>query len=141
MNSVVIGKTKATQFFVKDLTKKRIMPLLIHGDASFCGQGIVSEVLELSNHPDYTVGGCIHVVVNNQVGFTTNPRESRYSYQCTNFAKAAEVPILHVNADDVDAVASVCKLAVDWRQRFSKDVVVDIVGYRRQGHNSLDDPR
>ena len=100
VNSVVIGKTKATQFYVGDHSMDRIIPLIIHGDASFSGQGIVSEVLELSNHPDYTVGGCIHVIVNNQVGFTTNPREVRYSYQCTNVAKGIEVPIFHVNGDD-----------------------------------------
>jgi 2-oxoglutarate dehydrogenase E1 component len=137
VNSIVIGKTKATQFYAGDTTKKRIMPLLVHGDASFCGQGIVSEVLELSNHPDYTVGGCIHVIINNQIGFTTNPREARYSYQCTNVAKGIEVPIFHVNGDDVDAVVSVCKLAVEWRQTFGKDCVVDIVCYRRQGINSV----
>ena len=141
VNSIVLGKTKATQFYAGDPLGKRIMPVLIHGDASFCGQGIVSECLELSDHPEYTVGGCIHVVVNNQIGFTTNPREIRYNYQCTNVAKGIEVPIFHVNGDDIDAVGEVCKLAVEWRQKFGKDCVIDLVCYRRQGHNTLDDPR
>ena len=153
VNSVVLGTTKAAQFYAGDMTlrtcdvekrmeqTKRIMPVLIHGDASFCGQGIVAECLELSNHPDYTVGGCIHIIVNNQIGFTTNGRENRYSYQCTNVAKSIEVPIFHVNGDDIDAVNEVCKLAVEWRMKFGKDVVIDLVCYRRQGHNTLDDPR
>jgi hypothetical protein len=139
VNSVVLGTTKASQFYAGDTSlrtadkgkrmeqTKRIMPVLIHGDASFCGQGIVAECLELSNHPDYTVGGCIHIVVNNQIGFTTNGRENRYSYQCTNVAKGIEVPIFHVNGDDIDAVNEVCKLAVEWRMNFGKDVVIDLV--------------
>lgn len=96
--------------------------------------------MELSDLPDYTVGGCIHVVINNQIGFTTDPSAARSSYHCTNAAKGVGAPIFHVNGDDVDAVASVCQLAVEWRQKFNRDVVIDIVCYRRHGHNSLDDP-
>lgn len=140
VNPVVIGKTKAKQFFVEDVTMKRVCPLLLHGDASFSGQGIVPETLELSDLPDYTVGGTVHVVINNQVGFTTDPRSARTSYHCTNSAKGVGAPILHVNGDDVEAVVNVCKLAMEFRQLFGKDVVVDLVGYRRHGHNSQDDP-
>jgi 2-oxoglutarate dehydrogenase E1 component len=141
VNAVVIGKTKAKQFHINDVDMKRVMPLLLHGDASFSGQGIVAEVLELSNQPDYTVGGCIHVIVNNQIGFTTDPRLQRKHYQCTNVAKGVGAPIFHVNGDDVEAVVNVCRLATQWRQIFKKDVVIDIVCYRRHGHNNLDDPR
>ena len=140
VNPVVIGTAKAKQFFIDDKSMKRVCPLLLHGDASFSGQGIVPETLELSNLPDYTVGGTIHVIINNQVGFTTDPRSARTSYHCTNSAKGVGAPIFHVNGDDVEAVISVCRLAVEYRQEFGRDVVIDIVGYRRNGHNSQDDP-
>lgn len=140
VNPVVIGKTKAKQFFVNDVEKKIVMPILLHGDASFSGQGIVPEVLELSNLPDYSVGGCVHIVINNQIGFTTDARQARTSYHCTNVAKGIGAPIFHVNGDDVDAVVSVCHLAAEFRQKFKRDVVVDILCYRKFGHNSLDDP-
>ena len=137
---VVIGKCKATQFFLEDTEKKMVCPLLLHGDASFAGQGIVPETLELSNLPNYTVGGCVHVVINNQIGFTTDPRSARTSFHCTNMAKVSAAPIIHVNCDDVEAVAKVCQLAMEFRQTFGRDIVVDLIGYRRHGHNSLDDP-
>ena len=140
VNPVVIGKCKAKQFFIGDTTMKRVCPVLLHGDASFSGQGIVPETLELSDLPDYTVGGSVHIVINNQVGFTTDPRSARTSYHCTNSAKGVGAPIFHVNGDDVEAVVVVCKLAMAFRQQFGKDVVVDIVCYRRHGHNSQDDP-
>jgi 2-oxoglutarate dehydrogenase E1 component len=140
VNPVVIGKTKAKQVFINDTSQRKVMPLLLHGDASFSGQGIVPEVMELSNLPDYTVGGCVHVVVNNQIGFTTDPRLARTSFHCTSVAKGVGAPIFHVNADDVDAVINVFRLAVEWRQTFLRDCVVDLVCYRRHGHNSLDDP-
>mmetsp|Transcript_3340 Transcript_3340/g.4762 ORF Transcript_3340/g.4762 Transcript_3340/m.4762 type:complete len:903 (+) Transcript_3340:426-3134(+) len=140
VNPVVIGKCKAKQFFIGDATMKKVCPLLLHGDASFSGQGIVPETLELSDLPDYTVGGSIHIVINNQIGFTTDPRSARTSYHCTNSAKGVGAPIFHVNGDDVEAVVVVCKLAAAFRQQFGKDVVVDIVCYRRHGHNSQDDP-
>lgn len=140
VNPVVIGQTKAKQFFISDKSMKRVCPLLLHGDASFSGQGIVPETMELSNLHDYTVGGCIHVVVNNQIGFTTDPRSARTSYHSTNSCKGIGAPVFHVNGDDVEAVVNVCRLAVEFRQEFGRDVVIDIVGYRRHGHNSLDDP-
>ena len=140
VNPVVIGKCRAKQFFIGDTTMKKVCPVLLHGDASFSGQGIVPETLELSDLPDYTVGGSVHIVINNQVGFTTDPRSARTSYHCTNSAKGVGAPIFHVNGDDVEAVVVVCKLAMAFRQQFGKDVVVDIVCYRRHGHNSQDDP-
>ena len=141
VNAVVYGKTKAKQFYIKDSEQSKVMPVLIHGDAAFSGQGIVPEVLELSDLPDYDVGGCIHIIINNQIGFTTEPRLARSSSHCTNAAKGVMAPVFHVNGDDVEAVVSVCELAVRWRQKFHKDCVVDIICFRRQGHNSLDDPR
>ena len=140
VNPVVIGKTKAKQFYLNDIEKTRIMPILLHGDAAFAGQGIVAEVLELSDLPAYSVGGCVHVIINNQIGFTTDPRLSRSSYHCTNVAKSIGAPIFHVNGDDIDAVVNVCRLAAVYRQTFKKDVVIDLVCYRRHGHNNLDDP-
>lgn len=140
VNPVVIGKCKAKQLFLHDDHQNLIMPILLHGDASFTGQGVVPECMELSNMPDYTVGGCIHIIINNQIGFTTDPRLARTSYHCTDSAKGVGAPIFHVNGDDVDAVASVCRMAVDWRMKFNRDCVVDIVCYRRHGHNELDDP-
>lgn len=140
VNPVVIGKCKAKQFFIGDKSMKKVCPVLLHGDAAFSGQGIVPETLELSDLPDYTVGGCIHIVINNQIGFTTDPRSARTSFHCTNSAKGVGAPIFHVNGDDVEAVVAVCKLATAFRQTFGKDVVVDIVCYRRHGHNSQDDP-
>ena len=140
VNPVVLGKAKAKQFFIEDTDMTRVCPLLLHGDASFSGQGIVPETLELSNLEEYRVGGCVHLIVNNQIGFTTDPRDARTSLHCTNPAKGVGAPIFHVNADDVEAVVQVCRLAMEYRQQFGRDVVVDIVGYRRHGHNSLDDP-
>ena len=138
---VVVGKTKAKQFYIGDIEKKRVMPLVLHGDAAFCGQGIVPETMELSNLPDYSVGGTVHIIINNQIGFTTEPKLSRSSYHCSNIAKVIEVPVFHVNGDDVDAVAAVCRLAVQYRQRFHKDCVVDLVCYRRNGHTNMEDPK
>ncbi|EKX48479.1 hypothetical protein GUITHDRAFT_68732 [Guillardia theta CCMP2712] len=140
VNSVVVGKTRAKQFFINDKEMKRVMAVLLHGDAAFSGQGIVAEVMELSEIPAYTTGGTIHVVINNMIGFTTDPRASRSSYHCTNVAKGIESPIFHVNGDDVEAVIHVCRIAAEWRQTFHKDCVVDIVCYRRHGHNELDEP-
>lgn len=140
VNPVVIGQCKAKQMYIDDKEMKRVIPLLIHGDAAFSGQGLVSETFELSNLPDYTVGGCIHVIINNQIGFTTDPHAARTSFHCTNIAKTIGAPIFHVNGDDIEAVVSVCKLAAQWRQTFSTDVVVDIISYRRSGHNSIEDP-
>jgi 2-oxoglutarate dehydrogenase E1 component len=120
--------------------RSQVLPILIHGDAAFAGQGIVMESLNLSGVKGYTVGGTLHIVTNNQVGFTTNPDEGRTGRHCTEIAKFIEAPILHVNGDDPDAVVLATEIALEYRQKFSADVVVDIVCYRRYGHNETDEP-
>ena len=116
------------------------MALLIHGDAAFAGEGIVQETLNLSQLPAYTVGGTLHVVVNNQIGFTTSPGEARSSVYATDVAKMLQIPIFHVNGEDPEAVAQVVRLAMDFRREFQRDVVIDMYGYRRLGHNEGDEP-
>lgn len=141
VNTVVLGKTRAKQYFVDDLDRTRCMPILLHGDGAFSGQGIVYETLDMSGLVDYTVGGCVHLVVNNQVAFTTDPKEGRSSPYCTDVAKSlVSSPIFHVNGDDVEAVVRVCMLAAEWRQTYKTDVVVDLVCYRKHGHNEIDEP-
>ncbi|KJE90257.1 oxoglutarate dehydrogenase [Capsaspora owczarzaki ATCC 30864] len=140
VNPVVQGKARAEQFYRKDTERKAVMPVLLHGDAAFAGQGVVFETLGFSDLPHYTTGGTLHIVVNNQIGFTTDPRFARSSPYCTDVAKVVQAPIFHVNADDVEAVVYVCQLAAEWRQQFGKDVVIDLVGYRRHGHNEVDQP-
>nr|AHB50494.1 oxoglutarate dehydrogenase [Mayetiola destructor] len=137
---VVQGKTRAEQFYRGDGEGKRVMSILIHGDAAFCGQGVVFETMHLSELPDYTTHGTIHLVVNNQIGFTTDPRFSRSSPYCTDVARVVNAPIFHVNADDPEAVMHVCNVAAEWRATFHKDVVIDLVSYRRNGHNEIDEP-
>ncbi|KAG9453641.1 hypothetical protein H6P81_006545 [Aristolochia fimbriata] len=140
VDPVVVGKTRAKQYRSNDETRTKNMGIVIHGDGSFAGQGVVYETLHLSALPNYTTGGTIHIVVNNQVAFTTDPRSGRSSQYCTDVAKALNAPIFHVNGDDVEAVVHVCELATEWRQTFHSDVVVDIVCYRRFGHNEIDEP-
>lgn len=140
VNPVVEGKSKAEQFYRGDTQGRRVMSILLHGDAAFAGQGIVYETFHLSDLPDYTTHGTIHIVVNNQIGFTTDPRFSRSSPYCTDVARVVNAPIFHVNGDDPEAVIHVCNVAAEWRAKFGKDVVIDIVGYRRHGHNELDEP-
>lgn len=140
VDPVVIGKTRAKQYYTQDKDRTKHMAILMHGDGSFSGQGVVYETLHLQDLPNYASGGTIHVVVNNQVAFTTDPRSSRSSPYCTDVAKALNVPIFHVNGDDVEAVVHACQLAVDWRQTFHADAVIDIVCYRRFGHNEIDEP-
>ncbi|XP_074313299.1 uncharacterized protein LOC141648496 [Silene latifolia] len=140
VNPVVVGKTRAKQYYSTDVDRTKNMAILVHGDGSFAGQGVVYETLHLSALPNYTTGGTIHIVVNNQVAFTTDPRSGRSSQYCTDVAKALDVPIFHVNGDDLEAVVHVCELAAEWRQTFHSDVVIDIVCYRRFGHNEIDEP-
>ncbi|KAI8539943.1 hypothetical protein RHMOL_Rhmol09G0222300 [Rhododendron molle] len=140
VDPVVVGKTRAKQYYSHDADRTKNIGVLIHGDGSFAGQGVVYETLHLSALPNYTTGGTIHIVVNNQVAFTTDPRAGRSSQYCTDAAKALDAPIFHVNGDDLEAVVHVCELAAEWRQTFHSDVVVDIVCYRRFGHNEIDEP-
>ncbi|KAI3781921.1 hypothetical protein L2E82_11949 [Cichorium intybus] len=140
VDPVVIGKTRAKQYYSDDVNRTKNMGILIHGDGSFAGQGVVYETLHLSGLPNYTTGGTIHIVVNNQVAFTTDPKSGRSSQYCTDVAKALDAPIFHVNGDDVEAVVHACELAAEWRQTFHSDVVVDITCYRRFGHNEIDEP-
>ncbi|XP_073675720.1 oxoglutarate (alpha-ketoglutarate) dehydrogenase a (lipoamide) isoform X1 [Garra rufa] len=140
VNPVVQGKTKAEQFYCGDTDGNRVMSILLHGDAAFAGQGIVYETFHLSDLPSYTTHGTVHVVVNNQIGFTTDPRMARSSPYPTDVARVVNAPIFHVNADDPEAVMYVCNVAAEWRATFHKDVVVDLVCYRRNGHNEMDEP-
>ncbi|XP_074648897.1 2-oxoglutarate dehydrogenase complex component E1-like [Tubulanus polymorphus] len=140
VNPVVQGKTRAEQFYRGDTDGKKVMSILLHGDAAFAGQGVVYETFHLSDLPAYTTKGTIHIVVNNQIGFTTDPRSSRSSPYCTDVARVVNAPIFHVNADDPEAVMYVCKVASEWRAEWGKDVVIDLVCYRRNGHNEIDEP-
>lgn len=141
VNPVVQGKVRAIQFYQNDSKdRSKAIGILLHGDAAFAGQGVVYEALGLSDLPAYTTGGSIHIVVNNQIGFTTDPRFSRSTPYCTDVAKAADAPIIHVNGDDVEAVVYACELASEWRTKFKKDVVIDLVCYRKHGHNEIDQP-
>jgi 2-oxoglutarate dehydrogenase E1 component len=140
VNPVVEGRMRAKQRRFKDNDRRLGVPVLIHGDAAFAGQGLVAETLNLSQLPGYRTGGTVHIVVNNQIGFTTAPFEGRSSRYCTDVAKMIEVPIFHVNGEDPEAVVFVGELALDFRQKFGKDVVIDMVCYRRHGHNEGDEP-
>jgi 2-oxoglutarate dehydrogenase E1 component len=140
INTVVQGRVRAKQDRYRDTERQRSVPILIHGDAAFPGQGIVSEALNMSQLEAYTVGGTIHVIVNNQVGFTTSPKDARSTTYCTGPARMLQIPILHVNGEDMEAVAQAVLLAVDFRQRFHRDVLIDLWSYRRHGHNEGDEP-
>jgi 2-oxoglutarate dehydrogenase E1 component len=140
VNPVVEGRMRAKQRRHRDTARKLGLPILIHGDAAFAGQGLVAETLNLSQLPGYRTGGTIHIVVNNQIGFTTAPSEGRSTRYCTDVAKMIEVPIFHVNGEDPEAVVYVGELATDFRQTFGQDVVIDMICYRRHGHNEGDEP-
>ena len=141
VDPVVEGTARARQRIRGDTEHRRkVLPLLIHGDAAFAGQGIVSETLNMSQLHGYCTGGTVHVVVNNQIGFTTLPEDARSSMYATDIAKMIEVPIFHVNGDDPLAVRFVTEIALDFRQEFGRDVVIDMYCYRRYGHNEGDEP-
>ncbi|MFC3442101.1 2-oxoglutarate dehydrogenase E1 component [Sphingobium rhizovicinum] len=141
VDPVVLGKVRAQQTFRDDLGKHdQVLPVLIHGDAAFAGQGIVWECLGFSGVPGYNTGGCVHFIINNQIGFTTSPQFSRGSPYPSDVAKGVQAPILHVNGDDPEAVTFATKLAMEYRQTFHRDVVVDMWCYRRFGHNEGDEP-
>jgi 2-oxoglutarate dehydrogenase E1 component len=143
-DGVVLGKIKALQHFEggedKEVAMKSAMGVLLHGDAAFAGQGIVYETMGFHDLPNYGTGGTIHLIVNNQIGFTTDPAQGRSTPYPSDIAKSIDAPVFHVNGDDAEAVTFVCQLAADWRAKFHKDVVVDIVCYRRHGHNEADQP-
>ncbi len=140
VNSVVLGKVRAKQDRRHDIDRKQVLALLIHGDAAFAGQGTVAESLYLSGLKGYHVGGTIHVVVNNQIGFTTDVVDARSSRYCTDVAKAISAPVLHVSGEDIDAVIFASRLAAEYRAIFKKDIVLDVVCYRKYGHNEGDEP-
>ena len=142
VDPVLEGLVRAKQDLLDGDGEQRfsVVPMMLHGDAAFAGQGVVAETLNLANLPGYRVGGTIHIIVNNQIGFTTAPEFSRSSEYCTDVAKMIGAPIFHVNGDDPEACVWVAKLAVDFRQQFKKDVIIDMLCYRRRGHNEGDDP-
>ncbi len=141
VDPVVLGKVRAKQEQMGDNARKQVMGLLIHGDAAFAGQGIIAECFGFSQIEGYTTGGTLHFVINNQIGFTTTPRYSRSGLYCTDVAKMVEAPIFHCNGDDPEAVVHCARIAMDFRQEFGIDTVVDMVCYRRFGHNEGDEPK
>src|SRR5438067_7497378 len=140
VDPVVLGKARAVQTICGDVQGKTVLPILLHGDAEFAGQGVVWECLSFSGLPGYETGGTIHFIVNNQVGFTTSPQFARSSPYPSDVAKGIQAPILHVNGDDPEAVTWCCKLATEFRQTFGRDIVIDMWCYRRFGHNEGDEP-
>jgi 2-oxoglutarate dehydrogenase E1 component len=141
VNAVVGGSARARQERRSDAKGDKVLPVQIHGDAAFAGQGVIMETLQLSQARGFYTGGSVHVIVNNQVGFTTSdPRDARSTLYCSDVAKMVEAPILHVNADDPEAVCFVTRLALEYRMKFHKDIVIDLVCYRRHGHNEADEP-
>ncbi len=140
VDPVVEGIVRAKQYYLSDTERTRVVPVLIHGDAAFCGQGVVHETLALSEMPYWRTGGTIHVIVNNQIGFTTVPKQGRFTPYPTDVARSIRSPIFHVNGDDPEAVVHVARMAIDFRQRFHTDVMIDLWCYRRHGHNETDEP-
>lgn len=141
VNTVALGRTRCKQDRLQDKDRTQVMTILIHGDAAFAGEGIVQETLNLSQLEGYRTGGTLHIVLNNQIGFTTEPSQGRSSTYATDVAKMLQIPIFHVNGEDPEAVAQVVSLAMDFRRQFQRDIVIDLYGYRRWGHNEGDEPR
>ncbi|MGI9472153.1 MAG: 2-oxoglutarate dehydrogenase E1 component, partial [Rubripirellula sp.] len=141
VNTVTQGRTRCKQYRRKDHRHQEVMTILIHGDAAFAGEGVVQETLNLSELKGYQTGGTLHIVINNQVGFTTEPKEGRSTTYATDIAKMLQIPIFHVNGEDPEAVAQVVSLAMDFRKEFQRDVVIDLYAFRRWGHNEGDEPR
>src|SRR5205823_76312 len=140
VDPVVEGRARAKQHQFQDRERTRLIPLLLHGDAAFAGQGLVAETLNLSQLQGYTTGGTIHVIVNNQIGFTTVPADARSTIYCTDVAKMIQAPVFHVNGEDAEAAVFVTELALEFRQTFKRDVVIDLFCYRKYGHNETDEP-
>ena len=140
VNSVVMGRCRGKQRLIADNERKMIVPVLVHGDSAFPGQGGVAECFNMMHLDGYTVGGTVHVIVNNQVGFTTNPRDTFGGTYCSDSAKGFDCPIIHVNGDDAQACAWAAKIAIDWRQAFGHDIVIEMWCYRKLGHNETDEP-
>jgi len=140
VNPVVLGQARAKQFFHKDKDRNKVIPILIHGDAAFAGQGIVAECFAMSGLPGHNTGGTIHIIINNQIGFTTSPRFARSSPHPSDVAKMVDAPIIHANGDDPEAVVYATRIATEFRLKFNRDVVIDLVCYRRFGHNEGDEP-
>ena len=140
VDPVTVGRTRAKQDRAGESGKQKYLPLLVHGDAAFAGQGIVAETLNYADLPGYSVGGTVHVIANNLIGFTTLPKESHSSRFAAQLARRQSIPIFHVNGEDVDAVLRVGRIAVEYRYNFGSDVVIDLIGFRRHGHSEVDDP-
>jgi 2-oxoglutarate dehydrogenase E1 component len=140
VDPVVLGKVRAKQLQRRDAERSQVAGILMHGDAAFAGQGLVAESLELSDLIGFCTGGTIHIIVNNQIGFTTAPSAARSSPYPSDVAKGVQAPIFHVNGDDPEAVVEAARAAAEFRQEFKKDVVIDLFCYRRHGHNETDEP-
>src|SRR5271165_6037739 len=140
VDPVALGRTRAKQTRIGREGKTRILPILMHGDAAFAGQGITAETLNLANLRGYNVGGTVHIIVNNLIGFTSNPSEAYSGRFSSDLAKRLPIPIFHVNGEDPDAVVRVGRMALEYRYEFGSDVVVDLIGFRRHGHSEVDDP-
>ncbi|MCB0920171.1 MAG: 2-oxoglutarate dehydrogenase E1 component, partial [Actinobacteria bacterium] len=140
VNAVVLGQVRARQRVHADTDRSRYMSIVVHGDAAFMGQGVVAETLNMAGLAGYNTGGTLHLVINNQIGFTTLPGESRSTQYATDLAKGFQIPIIHVNGDDPEAVYRAVQLVMEYRKMFRKDVIIDLICYRRLGHNETDEP-